>query len=79
MNIIKLIAVGFLGIIVVGTLIPELWSMFVGTDTAIQALTETDEATTMLQALWPTILLIGGVGIIFGSLFWVLRRLNIIK
>lgn len=60
MGINKLIGVVVM-FVVIGTIVAALWSTFVGTDTAIQALTETDDATVLLQALWPIALLVAGV------------------
>lgn len=62
-------------IIAVGAALPVLWSTMVGTDTAIQALTETDDATTMLQALYPIALTLAGIAIVIGILFYAWKKL----
>lgn len=67
-----------LAIIVLGVAIPVVWPTFVGTDTAIQAMTETDEATVLFQTFWPIALLIVGLSIAVGVVFYGLRKFNVI-
>lgn len=74
----KLLGVGII-LLVAGTLLPVIWPLMVGTDTAVQALTETDSATTTLQTFWPVVLLVGGIGIAAGAIFFVLRRVGVMK
>lgn len=59
---------------VLGALVPVLWPMFVGTDTDIQAMTETDDATVFLQTVWPIVLLVMGIGVGAGLIYYGVRK-----
>lgn len=65
---------GVVGVVVLGTAIPVLWPLFAGSDTAIQAMTETDSGTTTIQAFWPILVLIGGIGLVVGVIYMVMKR-----
>lgn len=64
-------------IVLLGAMAPVLWPMFVGTDTDIQAMTETDDATVMFQAIWPVVLLVLGIGLCAGLIFFGLRKFGL--
>lgn len=64
-------------ILVLGTMVAAMWSPMMGSDTAIQALTETDDATVMLQTFWPIGLLVIGLGIAAGVIFHALKKFNV--
>lgn len=64
-------------IVILGTALPVMWPLFVATDTDIQAMTETDDATTMLQAIWPIGLLVLGLAIVAGIIFYALRKFKV--
>lgn len=63
--------------VVLGALVPVLWPLFVGTDTDVQAMTETDDATVFLQTLWPIILIVVGLGFVAGLVFYALRKFKV--
>lgn len=65
-------------VVVLGALISALWDTMLGSDTAIQALTDTGTATTMLQDMWPIALIVVGVGIAAGIVFYALRKFKVI-
>lgn len=64
--------------LVIGNVIAAVWSDYVGTDTAIQALTETDDATVFLQTGWPLYLLIIGIVIVAGLLMYAVRKAGLV-
>jgi len=68
-----------IGIVVVGTVVAALWGTLAGTDTSIQALTQTDAGTSTLQTMWPIVLVIIGIGIAAGAVMWALRKFNVMK
>ncbi len=66
-----------IGAVVIGNIVVAVWSTFVGTDTAVQALVETDVATVTLKAMWPVFLVVTGIGIVAGCILWGLKALDI--
>ena len=64
-------------VVVLGALLPVLWPMLVDTDTAIQGL-EGGGITDFLQAMWPIALIIIGIGIAAGLIFYALRSFGVI-
>jgi len=64
-------------VVVLGALLPVLWPMLVDTDTAIQEL-EGGGITDFLQAMWPIALIIIGIGIAAGLIFYALRSFGVI-
>lgn len=66
-------------IIVIGTIVPVIWPMFVATDTDVQAMTETDDATVTLQSLYPIMLVVVGILIAAGLVFYGLRQFHLIN
>lgn len=65
-------------IIVLGALIPVLWPMMEATDTDIQALTQTGPITVFLQTMWPIVLLVIGIGVAAGLVFYSLKKFGVI-
>lgn len=68
-----------LSIVLLGALVPVLWPLFVGTDTDIQAMTETDDATVLFQTIWPIALLVIGVALAAGVVFYALRKFKVMS
>lgn len=68
-----------IGAVVIGSVVVALWSTFAGTDTSIQALTETDAGTVALKALWPVVIIVIGIGIAAGVVVWALRKFNLMN
>lgn len=64
--------------LVLGTAVPVLWPLVADTSDNITAMTGTDVGTTTIQALWPIILLVIGLGIAVGLIIYALKRFNII-
>lgn len=66
-------------VVVLGALIPALWPSMQATDTDIQALNATagDIATPFLQTIWPIVLLVIGIGIAAGLVFFALRKFGV--
>lgn len=61
-------------VVVLGTAVPVLWPLFAGSDTDIQAMTETDSGTVFIQTFWPILILIGGIGLVVGIVYMVMKR-----
>lgn len=68
---------GVIGVVIFGALIPVLFPLITDSDTAIQALTGTDDGTVMLQTLWPILLVVSGVGIAVGVIYYALRKFGV--
>lgn len=77
-NIIQVVLAVMIVVVVIGAAIPVVWPIFVGTDTDIQAMTETDDATVFFKAIWPIALLVLGLSIGAGVIFWSLRKMGVI-
>lgn len=75
-NVGTIVAVA-VGVAILGAIVPALWPTITGSDTAIQALTQTDAGTTTMQALWPILLIAVGCGIAAGLVMWALRKFNL--
>ena len=74
--------VGIIGVVVVllviGTVFPVLWPMVTGSVTAnITAMTGTDAGTTTIQAFWPVILLVVGMGLAVGLIMFGLKKFGL--
>ena len=63
--------------IVLGTSIPVLWPLLTDTSTNITAMTGTDAGTTTIQAFWPIILLIIGLGVAVGLIVFALKKFGL--
>lgn len=64
-------------VVILGTAIPVLWPLFAGSDTDIQAMTETDGGTTFIQTFWPILILIGGIGLVVGVVYLVMKKFRV--
>ena len=65
-------------LIVLGTAIPVLWPLASATSVGIGNMTGTDAGTTTIQAFWPVILLVVGMGIAVGLIFYGLHKFGLI-
>lgn len=68
---------GVIGLVIFGALVPVLFPMITDSDTAIQALTGTDDGTVMLQTLWPILLIVCGIGIAVGVVYYALKKFRV--
>ena len=64
-------------IIVLGALLPVLWPMLVDTDTDIQAIEGGGAITGFLQAMWPIALIVVGIGIGAGIIYYALKKFGV--
>ena len=66
-------------IIVLGAIVPALWPVMQDTDTDIQALNATGSTSTaFLQTIWPIVLLVIGIGVAAGLIFYALRKFGVL-
>lgn len=65
-------------IIVLANAIPVLWPLATGASGNITAMTGTDAGTTTIQAFWPIILLLVGLGVAVGLIVYALRRFGLL-
>ena len=65
-------------IIVLAVSIPILWPIATDASTNITSMTGTDAGTTTIQAFWPVVLLLVGLGIAVGLIMFALRRFGLI-
>lgn len=70
---------GVIGVVVLAKVAIALWPTFVGTNTDVAALTQTDAGTETLQAIWPIVIVVVGIGIAAGAIFWALRKFGVMK
>lgn len=77
-NIAGIISIA-VGVTVVGAIVVALWPTITGTNTSVQALTQTDAGTTTMKALWPIILIAVGVGITAGLIMYILHKMGLLK
>ena len=74
--------ISLIGIIVVllvlGSAVPVLWPMAAATADNISAMTGTDAGTTTIQAFWPVILLVVGLGMAVGLIVFALRKFGLL-
>lgn len=68
---------GAVGLVILGTVVPVVWPLIAGTDTDIQAMTGTDAGTTTIQAFWPILLVVCGLGIAAGIIYFGLRKFGL--
>lgn len=66
-------------LIALGTVIPILWPLAAGTTDNISAMAGTDAGTTTIQAFWPVVLLLVGLGLAVGLIVYALRKFNIVN
>lgn len=65
-------------IIALSRAIPILWPMATEASGNITAMTGTDAGTTTIQAFWPLILLLVGLGIAIGLVIYALKKFNVL-
>ena len=66
------------GIVVIGILITNLWPVITTTAAAnVSGLTGTDAGTTFLVAFWPVVLVMAGIAVGVGVVYWILRETNV--
>jgi hypothetical protein len=65
------------GVTVVGAIVVALWPTIIGTNTSIQALTQTDVGTKTMQSLWPIVLIGVGVGVSAGLILYILHKMGL--
>lgn len=70
---------GVIGIVVLAKVAVAMWPTFVGTGTDVAALTQTDAGTETLQAIWPIVIVVVGIGIAAGAIFWALRKFGVMS
>ena len=63
-------------LVVMTQAIPVLWPL-AANSTAIDAMTGTDAGTTTVQAFWPIILLLVGLGLAIGLIMFALKKFKI--
>ena len=63
-------------LVVMTRAIPVLWPL-AANSTAIDAMTGTDAGTTTVQAFWPIILLLVGLGLAIGLIVFALRKFGL--
>lgn len=66
-------------IVVLGALIPVLWPMMMDTGGVVGNMTGSDAGTSFIKAMWPVILIIVGIGIAAGLIYYALKKFNIVK
>ena len=77
MGIIKRIISALLVIAVLGYVLPALWPLMQDTTDAITGLSGGTE-TDILKAIWPIALIIIGIGIAAGVIFFALKQFGVI-
>lgn len=66
-------------VVVLGAIIPALWPTMTATTDDIAALNATGStATSFLQTIWPIVLLVIGIGVAAGLVFYALRRFGVL-
>lgn len=65
-------------IIVLANAIPVIWPLAIASSGNITAMTGTDAGTTTIQAFWPIVLLLVGLGIAIGLITFAVKRFKIL-
>jgi len=65
-------------IIVMARAIPVLWPLATEASENITGMTGTDAGTTTIQAFWPIILLLVGLGVAIGLIIYALKKFGIL-
>jgi len=65
-------------VIVLANAIPVLWPMATDASGNITAMTGTDAGTTTIQAFWPVVLLLVGLGVAVGLIVYALRKFGML-
>jgi hypothetical protein len=68
---------GIVGIVVIGAVVSAMWGTFQSSGTSIAALTQTDAGTTTLKALWPVVIVVGGVGLGVAGIMYALKKFGV--
>lgn len=67
------------GIVVIGVLITQLWPVITTTAAAnVSGLTGTDAGTTFLVSFWPVVLVMAGIAVGVGVVYWILKETNVV-
>lgn len=66
-------------IIVLAYAIPVLWPIAVTASANISSMSGTDAGTTTIQAFWPVVLLIVGLGIAVGLIVFALKKFGLMS
>jgi len=67
------------GVVVIGAVIVALWPTITGTNTSVQALTQTDAGTTTMKALWPIAIIVIGIGVAAGVVIWACEKFGLMR
>ena len=65
------------GIVVIGAILVALWPTITGTNTSVQAMTQSDAGTTTLKALWPIAIIVIGIGVAAGVVIWACEKFGL--
>lgn len=77
MGILKGLIVVAVVLVVLGSAIPVLWPLVTGTTANITSMAGTDSGTELIQAFWPIIILVIGLGIAVGLIMYGLKKFGI--
>lgn len=61
-------------LIVLGSAIPVLWPLIVSSGDNISSMTGTDSGTSLIQAFWPIILLLVGLGVAVALIIFAIKK-----
>lgn len=64
-------------LIVLAYAIPELWPVLTTASENITSMSGTDTGTSMIQAFWPIILMVVGLGLAAGLIVYALKKFNV--
>ena len=64
---------------ILGSVVVAMWPTLLGSNTGIQALTQTDAGTTTLKGVWPIVLVIVGAGVGVGVILFCLKQFGLMK
>jgi len=67
-----------LAVVILGVMLPALWPMLLDSITNINAIEGSDTATAFLKVGWPIAILVIGVGVVAGLIFYALRQFGVI-
>ncbi|OGM08558.1 hypothetical protein A2Z67_01815 [Candidatus Woesebacteria bacterium RBG_13_36_22] len=66
-------------LIVIAVAFPVLWPLVTGAGGNITAMVGTDAGTTTVQAFWPIVLLLVGLGVAVGLIMYALKKFNVMS
>lgn len=79
MSLLKGLIVTVIVLIIIGSAFPVIWPMVTGDVTDnITAMSGTDAGTSMFQSFWPIVLMVVGIGIAAGLVFYALRKFGLL-